>query len=97
MELQQHNPPHPGQFIKEVYLVPLKLSANEVSKKLGVHSSTFGRLISGKSDVSAEMAIKLEAVLGRSAESWLLMQDHFDLANIRSTVDVSGLSTITFQ
>ena len=58
METQQHNPPHPAQFIKEAYLDPLELSANEVSKKLGVHSSTFGRLISGKSDVSAEMAIK---------------------------------------
>ncbi len=97
MEYQQHNPPHPGEFIKEVYLDPLGLSANEVSKRLGVHSSTFGRLISGKSDVSAEMAIKLEAVLGRSAESWLLMQDQYDLADVRSTVDVSGLSAISFQ
>jgi antitoxin HigA-1 len=96
MEYQQYNPPHPGEFIKEVYLKPLELSANEVSKKLGVHSSTFGRLISGKSDISAEMAIKLEAVFGRSAESWLLMQDQYDLADVRSTVDVSGLTAISF-
>ena len=96
MEYQQHNPPHPGEFIRTVYLEPLKLSANEVSKKLGVHSSTFGRLVSEKSDISAEMAIKLEAVLGRSAESWLLMQDQYDLANIRPTVDVSGLTAINF-
>jgi len=97
MEYQQHNPPHPGEFIRTVYLEPLKLSANEVSKKLGVHSSTFGRLVSEKSDVSAEMAIKLEAVLGRSAESWLLMQDQYDLANIRKAVDVSGLTVINFH
>ncbi|HEC00452.1 MAG: HigA family addiction module antidote protein [Alphaproteobacteria bacterium] len=97
MEYQQHNPPHPGEFIRTVYLEPLKLSANEVSKKLGVHSSTFGRLVSEKSDVSAEMAIKLEAVLGRSAESWLLMQDQYDLANIRRAVDVSGLTAINFH
>ncbi|VAV86537.1 HigA protein (antitoxin to HigB), partial [hydrothermal vent metagenome] len=97
MEYQQHNPPHPGEFIRTVYLEPLKLSANEVSKKLGVHSSTFGRLVSEKSDVSAEMAIKLEAVLGRSAESWLLMQDQYDLANIRRAVDVSGLTAINFR
>ncbi len=97
MEYQQHNPPHPGEFIRTVYLEPLKLSANAVSKKLGVHSSTFSRLISEKSDVSAEMAIKLEAVLGRSAESWLLMQDQYDLANIRPTVDVSGLTAINFH
>lgn len=97
MEYQQHNPPHPGEFIRTVYLEPLKLSANAVSKKLRVHSSTFGRLISEKSDISAEMAIKLEAVLGRSAESWLLMQDQYDLANIRPKVDVSGLTAINFH
>ncbi|VAV89827.1 hypothetical protein MNBD_ALPHA02-1837, partial [hydrothermal vent metagenome] len=42
-------------------------------------------------------AIKLEAVLGRSAESWLLMQDQYDLANIRRAVDVSGLTAINFR
>ena len=94
--MEQFNPPHPGEFIKAVYLEPFGLSANEVSKKLDVHSSTFGRLINMKSDLSAEMAVKLEKVLGRSAESWLLMQDQYDLANVRLTNDFTNLEAIKF-
>lgn len=97
MTMRQYTPPHPGEFIREVYLEPMGMSANEASKKLKVHSSTFGRLISGKSDVSPEMAVKLEAVFGRSAESWMAMQDNFDLAQIRPKVDLSGMAPIQFD
>jgi|TARA_R110002012_G_scaffold236966_2_gene410704 addiction module HigA family antidote len=97
MTIHQFNPPHPGEFIREVYLEPLGLSANEASRKLKVHSSTFGRLIGGKSDVSAEMAVRLEAVFGRSAESWLAMQDHYDLAHARPKLNLSGLEPVKFD
>ena len=96
MSFIQHNPPHPGEFIKEVYLEPFGVSANSVSKNLKVSPSTFSRLISGKSDMSSEMAIKLEAVLGRSAQSWMAMQNNYDLAQARATVDVSDLPQLAF-
>lgn len=94
--MKQFNSPHPGEFIKSVYLEPFGLSVNEVSKNLNVHSSTLGRLINRKSDVSAEMALKLEKVLGRTAESWLLMQTQYNLANARLTNDISNLKAIKF-
>ena len=94
MSFIQHNPPHPGEFIKDVYLDPLGVSAYRISKNLGVSPSTFTRLISGKSDVSSEMAIKLEVVLGRSAQSWMAMQSNYDLARARKQVDVSTLSQL---
>ncbi|MDP2697490.1 HigA family addiction module antitoxin [Thalassospira sp.] len=97
MTMQQFNPPHPGEFIREVYLEPLGMSANEASKKLKVHSSTFGRLIGGKSNVSPEMALRLEAVFGRSAESWMAMQDGYDLAQARPKFDISGLEPVLFD
>lgn len=94
MTLRQFNPPHPGVFLKEAYLIPLGLSANQFAKKLDVHSSTILRLIATKSNISSEMALRLEKVLGRSAESWLLMQDNFDLSQARPNLDISELEPL---
>jgi addiction module HigA family antidote len=96
MSIQQYNPPHPGGFIKRVYLEPNGLGSNEVAAKLKVSASTFNRLINEKSDVSPEMALKLSKVLGRSPESWLLMQDNFNLWKAKNDIDLSSYETIKF-
>jgi len=74
-----HNPPHPGEFIREVYLEPFGLSARHVAAKLKVSPSTFNRVLTGESNVTPEMALRLSKTLGRSAESWLAMQSNYDL------------------
>ena len=96
MVVKQHNPLHPGEFIKRVYLEPFDLGSNEVAKKLKVSPSTFNRLINGKSDVSPEMALRLSKVIGRSAESWLMMQDNYDLHKASESVNLDGLDSISF-
>ncbi len=96
MNLKQHQPIHPGEFIKRVYLEPFDLGSNEVAAKLGVNASTFNRLLNSKSDVSPRMALKLSKVIGRSAESWLLMQDNFNLHKVGPLVDLDGLEPIAF-
>ncbi|MBV1883572.1 MAG: HigA family addiction module antidote protein [Pseudomonadales bacterium] len=96
MSIQQYNPPHPGGFIKRVYLEPYGLGSNEVSAKLQVSASTFNRLINEKSDVSPEMALKLSKVIGRSPESWLLMQDNFNLSKAKNKIDLSNYDAIKF-
>jgi len=98
MTIQQHNPPHPGELIKRTYIDPFDdISGNQVAKRLGVAVSTFNRLINGVSDVSPEMAVRLSKVLGRSPESWLLMQDHYDLWKARQTVNTNDLKPINFK
>ena len=54
-----HNPPHPGEFIRGVYLEPYHLSIRYVAAKLKIAPSTFSRLVKGESNVSSEMAIRL--------------------------------------
>ena len=77
MTIQQHNPIHPGAFIKRVYyLEPFDIGSNELARKLQVSNGLVSRLLNGKTDVSPAMALKLSKVLGRSPESWLLMQDN---------------------
>ena len=75
----QHNPPHPGEFIKETYIEPLNLSLRNSAHDLDVAPSTFYRLVTGKSDLSPEMALKLSKALGRTPESWMQMQTNYDL------------------
>ena len=81
---RMHNPPHPGESIREDILPALDMSVTEAAKQLGVARVTLSRLINGQSGISADMARRLEAWLGGpkrgpSAESWLRMQSDYDL------------------
>lgn len=76
---RSYSPPHPGEFISSVYLEPFGMSARALSESLAVAPSTLNRVITGKSGISPEMALRLSKALGRSAERWLAMQDHYDL------------------
>jgi len=82
------NPPHPGEFIREVYILPFKISSRSVADTLGVSPSTFNRLLNGESNISPEMALRLSKALGRSPESWLAMQDQYDLWIAKKNVDL---------
>lgn len=98
MSLQQHNPPHVGGLIFRTYIEPFdELSANKVADALGVARSTFSRLINGVSDLSPEMAVRISAVLGGSAESWMRLQENYDLWKAREKVDIEKLKRIDFE
>ena len=86
--MKMHNPPHPGEFIREIYLDPYDISIRKVASSLGVSPSTLNRILNEKSSISPEMALRLSKTLGRSAESWLAMQYNYDLAQARKKVDL---------
>lgn len=97
MTRQQHSPPHPGALIFRTYIEPFEeISSNKVADRLGVARSTFSRLVNGLSAVSPEMAIRLSEVLGGSAESWLSLQESYDLWKARQNVDIKNLERIDF-
>jgi addiction module HigA family antidote len=96
MTNQQHTPMHPGEFIKRVYLLPFGVASIELARKLQVSYGLVSRLLTGKTDVSPAMALKLSKVLGRSAESWLLMQDNYNLWKAREEVDLNNYKSIAF-
>ncbi len=93
--MAMYNPPHPGEFIKEVYLEPLGVSPRSVALRLKVSPSTFTRIIKGQSAISPEMALRLSKCLGRSPESWLLMQDSYDLWHAKQTLDIADIEPLT--
>ena len=94
--MSMYNPPHPGEFIREVYLEPLEISSRTVAAKLKVSPSTFTRLLSGQSSVTPEMALRLSKTLGRSPESWLAMQSTYDLWQLRQRLDLDEVETLEF-
>ena len=92
--MAMHNPPHPGEFITEVYLKPNDVSARELAAKLGVAASTLHRILIGKSGVSPEMALRLSKALGCSPESWLAMQYNHDLWRAKQRVNLSDVEKV---
>jgi addiction module HigA family antidote len=92
--MTMHNPPHPGEFITEVYLEPNGLSGRELAVKFGVAASTLSRVLKGASGISPEMALRLSKALGRSPESWLSMQYNHDLWQARQRVDLGGVGKV---
>ena len=89
-----HNPPHPGEFIRAIYIEPFDISVRKVAESLGVSPSTLNRLLNGESNISPEMALRLSKALGRSPESWLAMQDQYDLWHARKKVNLRDVKKL---
>jgi addiction module HigA family antidote len=74
-----HNPPHPGEVLRDLCLEPLGLSVTAAAKALGVSRKTLSALLNGHAGISPEMAVRLSIAFDTSAESWLAQQMHYDL------------------
>lgn len=74
-----HNPPHPGEIIKELCLEPLGISVTEAAKALGVSRKTLSAILNGRAGISPEMAVRLSIAFDTSSESWMNQQMQFDL------------------
>ena len=76
---RMHNPPHPGGVLQDTVLAKGRISVTEFARRLSVSRVALSRVINGRAAVSADMALRLAAALGGSAESWLQMQSAYDL------------------
>jgi addiction module HigA family antidote len=82
-----HNPPHPGEVIRELCISPLGLSVTKAAEGLGVSRKTLSALLNGRFGISPEMAIRLSKGFGGSAESWLIQQAQYDLWQVTQKAD----------
>lgn len=95
--MTMHNPPHPGEFIRTVYLEPFEITGRQLAAKLDVSPSTLSRILNGTSGISSEMALRLSKALGRSPESWLALQDSFELWQARQSVNLDQVQKVEFR
>ena len=79
MATQMHNPPHPGEIIRELCIEPLDLSITEAAEGLGVSRKTLSAILNGRAGVSPEMALRLSMAFNTTPESWLNQQSQYDL------------------
>ena len=92
--MSMHNPPHPGEIVKEFCVEALNLTVTKAAESLGVTRKTFSMLLNGKSGISPEMALRLSKVFGRTPEGWLRLQLQFDLWKAKQNVDIDNLERI---
>jgi len=84
---RMHNPPHPGETLREDILPVLGLSVTDAAKQLRVTRATLSRVLNGRAAISPEMALRLEGWLGvdygGGADAWIALQAAYDLWQAR--------------
>lgn len=80
---RMHNPPHPGLTLRDDVLPALGLSVTEAAKQIGVARVTLSRVLNGRAAISPEMALRLEAWLGKErggrTDAWIAEQCAYDM------------------
>ena len=77
--MMMHNPPHPGEIIRELCLKPLGVNVTRAAEALGVSRKTLSAILNGRAGISPEMAVRLSMAFETSAESWMNQQTQYDL------------------
>lgn len=92
--MRMHNPPHPGELLRELWLVPMGLSITAAAEQLGVSRKTLSEIVNGRSAVTPEMALRLELAFGKSAHSWLGHQGAYDLWQLQPRAATLGVRRV---
>ena len=79
MTIHMHNPPHPGEILRDLCLEPLDLTITDAAAALGVSRKTLSAILNGRAGISPEMAIRLSIAFDTTPESWLNQQSQYDL------------------
>ncbi len=90
-----HNPAHPGEVLREIYITPLELTVTETARALGVTRKALSELINCKAGISITMALKLSKAFNTTPEYWLNMQQNFDLWHARKKIKLGSVKVLT--
>lgn len=70
---------HPGEVLKEEFLIPLGVSAYKLSKETGIPQTRISQIIKGNRRVTADTALRLSSYFGTTPKFWLGLQNDFDI------------------
>ena len=79
---------HPGEILREDFLVPLGLSVNALSMALDVPATRIHEIVKERRGVSADTAARLAKYFGGDAASWLVLQANYDLKTLPTLKDI---------
>ena len=87
--MNMHNPPHPGEVLRELCLEPLDITVTKAAEALGVSRKTLSAILNGRAGISPEMAIQITKAFDTTPESWMNQQMQDDLWQAKnSAVDI---------
>ena len=81
------NPPHVGSFVKSEIIEPNGLNITNAANVLGVTRPTLSAFLNGRSDLSPDMAIRIEKAFGVKMDTLMRMQNSYDIAQARKRED----------
>lgn len=81
-------PIHPGEILREEFMVPLELSANALAISLGVPATRIHEIVNGRRGVTADTATRLARHFGGDAASWLALQNAYDLKTLPNLSEI---------
>jgi addiction module HigA family antidote len=84
--MMMHNPPHPGELLRDEVIVALNLSVTEAASRLAMSRVALSRVLNGKAAISPDLALRLEQAGTGTARAWLAMQANYDLWRARQHV-----------
>jgi addiction module HigA family antidote len=79
MRKMTRRPTHPGNIIKEDYLLPLSISIKEMAETLGISRKTLSKIINERGSITPDMALRLSRAFDTTPDFWLNLQKNFDL------------------
>lgn len=91
---EMHNPAHPGEVLRGLYLDPLGLSVTQAASALGVSRKHLSQVVNGQARVSTDLALRLARALGTSTSVWLDMQQSYDVWQVSLSVDLSAVTVL---
>lgn len=88
------SPVHPGEILREEFLLPMNLSAGAVARQIAVPRTRIERLVAGQTGMTPDTALRLSRLFGTSAEFWMNLQAAHDLAAARAVTDLSDIARL---
>jgi addiction module HigA family antidote len=80
------DPIHPGEILKEDFLIPLGISINRLALDIGVPPGRISEIVNGKRGISADTALRLARFFGVAPEVWMGLEADYDLRLAQRTV-----------
>ena len=94
MSIRVRPPVHPGEILREEYLIPLKLSGYSLGRRLGVPRTRIERLAAEQTPVTPDTAIRLGRYFGTTADFWMNLQTAYDLTVAEDAIDRQNVEAI---
>jgi addiction module HigA family antidote len=82
--MQKLNNIHPGEILKEEFLIPMEISAYRLAKETFIPQTRISEIIKGKRRITADTALRFSKFFGTNAKFWLGLQDDYDLEEERN-------------